>query len=91
MFIVAPLHNSIVHLITNLNNLIFFFSRGYSTKKLQSNVQCEIFQTLFEEAMESYDNNIVHELRNETFADMERNITHISTWITKWIEDNVKK
>lgn len=41
--------------------------------------------------MESYDNNIVYELRNETFADMERNITQISTWVNQWIEDHVKK
>lgn len=39
--------------------------------------------------MESYDSNIVHELRNETFADMERNITHISAWVSQWIKDNV--
>jgi len=68
---------------------IIFVFRGYSTKKLQNNVQCEIFQTLFEEAKESYDNNIVHELRNETYADMERNISQISAWISQWINDNV--
>lgn len=66
-------------------------SRGYSTKKLQNNVECEIFQTLYEEAMESYDKNIVHELRNETYADMERNIAQISTWVNQWIKDNVCK
>lgn len=70
---------------------IYFFHRGYSTKKLQNNIDCEIFQTLYEEAMESYDNNIVHELRNETFADMERNISQISSWVNQWIKDNVSK
>lgn len=69
--------------------VINFVFRGYSTKKLQNNVQCEIFQTLFEEAKDSYDNNIVHELRNETYADMERNISQISAWISQWIKDNV--
>lgn len=39
--------------------------------------------------MESYDTNVVHELRNETYADMERNITQISTWVNQWIKDNV--
>lgn len=70
---------------------IFFNSRGYSTKKLQNNIECEIFQTLLEEAMESYDNNIVNELHNETFADMERNISQISSWVNQWIKDNVNK
>lgn len=81
--------------IINKNELFvpsFTFNfRGYSTKKLQNNVECEIFQTLLEEAMESYDNNIVHELRNETYADMERNITHIGAWVNQWIKDNVNK
>jgi len=65
--------------------------RGYSTRKIQNNIECEIFQTLFEEAKESYDNNIVHELHNETFADMDSIINLISTWVNQWIEDNVRK
>lgn len=72
-------------------NLLLFFSRGYSTKKLKSNVECEIFQTIYEEAMESYNHSIVHELRSETFADMERNISQISAWVNQWIKDNVSK
>lgn len=70
---------------------MYFSRRGYSAKKLQNNIQCEIFQTLFEEAMESYDNNIVHELRNETFADMDRNISQIIDWSNQWIKDNINK
>lgn len=77
------------HNVLLIFNLSFF--RGYSTKKLASNVECEIFQTLYEEAIESYDKNIVHELCNETYADMERNITQISTWVNQWIKDNVCK
>ncbi|KAK3514704.1 hypothetical protein QTP70_027943 [Hemibagrus guttatus] len=33
-------------------------SRGYTGKKLQDNVQCEIFQTIYEEAMEAYKEEI---------------------------------
>jgi len=80
--------------INKLKNSLFvscFDFRGYSSKKLQNNIECEIFQTLLEEAMESYDNNIVNELRNETYADMERNITQISAWVNQWIKDNVNK
>lgn len=79
------------YLITNILLYFVYYFRGYSAKKLQNNVQCEIFQTLLEEAMESYDNNIVNELRNETFSDMERNITQIGAWVNQWIKDNVSK
>lgn len=41
--------------------------------------------------MESYEHDIVHELRNETFADMERNIGQISIWVNQWIKNNVSK
>lgn len=85
------MHITILKLIPLLSILLYFSCRGYSAKKLQNNIQCEIFQTLLEEAMESYDSNIVHELRNETFADMERNISQISDWIDQWIKDNINK
>ncbi|KAE9528162.1 hypothetical protein AGLY_012584 [Aphis glycines] len=83
----------VVFVLRTNNTLLFdrLEKRGYSTKKLQKNIECEIFQTLLEEAMESYDNNIVNELRNETFADMERNISQISAWVNQWIKDNVNK
>jgi adenylate kinase len=33
---------------------------GYSEKKLQDNIQCEIFQALYEEATAPYEEEIVH-------------------------------
>jgi adenylate kinase len=36
-------------------------TRKYNEKKLQDNIQCEIFQTILEEANESYKPEIVHE------------------------------
>ena len=36
-------------------------TRGYE-KKLQDNIQCEIFQVLYEEAIASYKEEIVHQL-----------------------------
>uniref|UniRef100_A0A5F8HJ81 Adenylate kinase 6 n=1 Tax=Monodelphis domestica TaxID=13616 RepID=A0A5F8HJ81_MONDO len=52
--------------------------RGYSIKKLQDNVQCEIFQILYEEAMASYKPEIVHRL----------NLDQIIKWIEEWIKYN---
>ncbi|CAD7670359.1 unnamed protein product [Nyctereutes procyonoides] len=37
-------------------------TRGYNEKKLKDNIQCEIFQVLYEEALASYKEEIVHQL-----------------------------
>lgn len=63
-------------------------SRGYKGKKLQDNIQCEIFQTLYEEAMLSYRKEIVHQLPSNTPEDLERNLDQIVQWIEQWTKDN---
>ncbi|NXM00071.1 KAD6 kinase, partial [Tyrannus savana] len=64
------------------------FSRGYAGKKLQDNIQCEIFQTLYEEAVSSYKKEIVHQLPSNTPEDLERNLDQIMQWIEQWMKDN---
>ena len=59
-------------------------SRGYSEKKLTENVQCEIFQTILEEARESYRKEIVHELESNTPDDMETNLEQIEQRVQQW-------
>ncbi|XP_064483163.1 adenylate kinase isoenzyme 6-like [Ornithodoros turicata] len=59
-------------------------SRGYSGKKLEENIQCEIFQSLLDEAKESYDPNIVFELPSNTPDDMEDNLEKLAVWIQQW-------
>ncbi|KAI1239619.1 Adenylate kinase isoenzyme 6, partial [Lamprotornis superbus] len=61
---------------------------GYTGKKLQDNIQCEIFQTLYEEAMLSYKKEIVHQLPSNTPEDLERNLDQIMQWIEQWMKDN---
>ncbi|NWS49267.1 KAD6 kinase, partial [Probosciger aterrimus] len=63
-------------------------SRGYKGKKLQDNIQCEIFQTLYEEALLSYREEIVHQLPSNTPEDLERNLDQIMQWIEQWMKDN---
>ena len=58
--------------------------RKYNAVKIQDNIQCEIFQTILEEARDSYKPDIVHELRSNTEADMERNLNQIVNIITAW-------
>ena len=45
-------------------------------------------QVILEEARESYDEEIVIELRSETTDDMESNADRIAAWVAQWIKDN---
>ncbi|XP_036592849.1 adenylate kinase isoenzyme 6-like [Trichosurus vulpecula] len=62
--------------------------RGYSVKKLQDNIQCEIFQILYEEAMASYNYEIAHQLPSNVPEELENNLDQIMKWIEQWIKDN---
>ena len=62
--------------------------RGYSGKKLEDNLECEIFQTILDEAKESYPEEIVHELPSNTDEDLKQNVSRISSWISQWLLDN---
>lgn len=70
--------------------LLFFslLSRGYNEKKLKDNVQCEIFQILYEEALASYSEDIVHQLPSDKPEDLENNINQILKWIEQWTKDH---
>ena len=63
--------------------------RGYSGKKLQDNIECEIFQTILDEAKESYQDEIVHELHSNNDRDMKQNVDRILSWISQWSKDNI--
>jgi adenylate kinase len=63
--------------------------RGYSGKKLEDNIQCEIFQTILDEAKESYQEEIVHELQSNSDKDLKQNVDRILSWISQWSNDNI--
>ncbi|KAI9850697.1 MAG: factor activating pos9 [Thelocarpon superellum] len=63
-------------------------SRGYSAKKLEENLDSEIMQVLLEEARESYDEEIVVELRSDTVEDIESNAERVQQWIQQWRQDH---
>ena len=58
--------------------------RGYSQKKITENIECEIMQVLLEEARESYNLNIVHEVRSDNVDDLENNVELIEKWCQQW-------
>lgn len=70
-----------------ISDKYLLLSRGYSGKKLSDNVQCEIFQTILEEALESYAHNIVHELGSNLPEDLDRNVDAVCQFIIQWTCD----
>lgn len=68
-------------------------TRGYEGKKLEENVQCEIFQTVLDEAKEAYREEVVVELPSNTEDEMESNLMRCEGWVTAWMGDrgNVRK
>ncbi|XP_059050937.1 adenylate kinase isoenzyme 6 [Achroia grisella] len=78
--------------VIRTNNTVLYdrlTQRGYSGKKLDDNIQCEIFETLLEEAQASYKAEIVKELQNDTTEQLEANIETIVEWIQRWKEENL--
>lgn len=63
-------------------------ARGYSEKKLQENLDCEIMQVLLDEAREAYDPKMVVELQSEKTSDIDSNVDRIEQWIQNWKKDH---
>ena len=58
--------------------------RGYSAKKIQENIEAEIFQVLLDEAKDSYKSEIVVELQSNSVEEMEKNLENTLKWISEW-------
>uniref|UniRef100_A0A915ARS6 Adenylate kinase isoenzyme 6 homolog n=1 Tax=Parascaris univalens TaxID=6257 RepID=A0A915ARS6_PARUN len=59
-------------------------ARGYDGKKIRENIECEIFGSLLEEALESYKQEIVHEMQSETSLQMSENVERITKIALSW-------
>jgi adenylate kinase len=57
---------------------------GYMGRKLQNNMECEIFQVLLEDAHEFYNVDIVQALPSNTIEDMSNNVEILSGLIRAW-------
>mgnify|MGYP000142960804 CR=1 FL=1 len=62
--------------------------RGYNEKKRSENVEAEIMQVILDEARESYDAEIVHEVPSNTVEEMESNVERCRQWIVQWVANN---
>ncbi|KAK9871146.1 hypothetical protein WA026_011428 [Henosepilachna vigintioctopunctata] len=78
----------VVFVLRTDNTLLYdrLVTRGYTGKKLEDNMDCEIFQTVLEEAKSSYKEEIVHELHSNTAEQLEFNANNICLWIQEWFD-----
>ena len=66
-------------------------TRNYPDIKLQENLDSEIMEVLLQEARDSYDEEIVVELRSDTAEEIEQNIERIEAWYNQWIKDHAEE
>ncbi|KAF2205806.1 P-loop containing nucleoside triphosphate hydrolase protein [Delitschia confertaspora ATCC 74209] len=63
--------------------------RGYEGQKLEENIDAEIMQVLLDEARESYDEEIVVELRSDgEVGEVDSNVERIQGWVENWKKDH---
>lgn len=63
-------------------------SRGYNERKINENIEAEIMQVCLDEAMASYDPEIVHEIASNSPEQCTKNVQHIVAWIKSQEEEN---
>ncbi|OMJ18821.1 Adenylate kinase isoenzyme 6-like protein [Smittium culicis] len=63
-------------------------ARKYIPKKINENMECEIMQVVLDEALDSYDHDIVKELQSNSVSQMEDNVNFIQNWISQFNPDH---
>lgn len=63
-------------------------ARKYNAKKLEENMDAEIMQVLLDEARESFDEEIVVELKSDKLEDIDENVERIEAWLERWKKDH---
>lgn len=58
--------------------------RNYSQKKIQENVEAEIMQIIYDEALQTFDKNIVIQLKNDNIDHQDDNINKIKQWLIQF-------
>ncbi|CAL9730906.1 adenylate kinase isoenzyme 6 homolog Fap7p [Monosporozyma unispora] len=72
------------------NSILFdrLHARGYHEAKIQENLDAEIMGVVLQDAMESYEQEIVVELQSNTTEDMDSNVDRIVAWEKNWVEQH---
>jgi broad-specificity NMP kinase len=69
-------------------SVLIFACRKYSLKKITENNEAEIMEVIAQEARDSYEPEIVVELKSESVGDLESNVARIVDWIHAWKKDH---
>lgn len=64
-------------------------ARGYSDKKRNENMECEIMQVVAEQTKESYRAEIIHELPSNSIDELDSNVDRIVQWLDNWKTQNL--
>ena len=77
-----------VYVIRCETNILFkrLEERGYNAKKIQNNVEYEIFQVSLDEARSSYNHNIVFEVKGEEESDSEKGLMLVKDFLDNYKE-----
>lgn len=72
------------------NSVLFdrLHGRNYHESKIQENLDAEIMGVVLQDAMESYEQEIVVELQSNTTEDMDSNVDRIVEWEKMWLEQH---
>ena len=78
----------VVYVLRTDNSVLYdrLKERGYLDKKLKENLECEIFQTILDEAQESFDNVI--QLKSDSKDDQMNNIQSVCRFVREWNQRN---
>ncbi|GCF00806.1 factor activating pos9 [Zygosaccharomyces mellis] len=68
------------------NSILFqrLDKRGYHQAKIDENIDAEIMGVVMQDALDSYEKEIVVELTSDTIEQMEANVDRIVSWIELW-------
>ena len=74
---------SVVFIIRCNNTTLYdrLKDREYNDEKITNNIECEIFNTISEEAIDWFGSQSVHQLTNETSQQLDTNCQQIVDWI----------
>ena len=75
---------------TNTNLYDRLKARGYHDLKIQENLDAEIMGVVLQDALDSYEQQIVVELQSNTIEDMDDNVDRIVEWQEMWLKQHKK-
>lgn len=75
----------LVVVLTTDNTILYsrLEDRKYSEHKIQENVTCEIMQVILQEAIEHFQDKVMH-MASNSLNDMDKNCEEVLKWIENW-------